>query len=101
MLPGMGPVVHEIVPDHHIVSRGETDSWCLLVEPTPEGRTRLISRWRQDWPRTAGTYVWLALADPGAFVMEQKMLRRIRDLAEEDGPVRRSAPRAIEKGGER
>jgi hypothetical protein len=101
MLPGMGPVVHEIVPDRYIVSRGETDSWCLLVEPTPDGRTRLISRWRQDWPRTAGTYLWLVLADPGAFVMERKMLRRIRDLAEEDGPVRRSAPRAIEKGGER
>jgi hypothetical protein len=89
MLPGMGPVVHEIVPDCYIVSRGETDSWCLLVEPMPESRTRLISRWRQDWPRTAGTYVWLALADPGAFVMEQKMLRRIRDLAERDGAVDR------------
>jgi hypothetical protein len=56
--------------------------------------TRLISRWRQDWPKTAGTYVWLVLADPGAFVMEQKMLRRIRDLAEEDGAARRIATRA-------
>jgi len=101
MLPGMGPVVHEIVPDHHIVSRGETDSWCLSVEPTPDGRTRLISRWRQNWPKTASTYVWLALADPGAFVMEQKMLRRIRDLAEKDGSARRIAPRAIETGGVR
>jgi len=82
MLPGMGPVVREIVPNHHIVSGGETDSWCLLVEATPEGRTRLVSRWRQDWPRSPGTYVWIALADPGAFVMEQKMLRRIRGLAE-------------------
>jgi hypothetical protein len=85
MLPGMGPVVREIVPNHHIVSGGEADSWCLLVEPTPDGRTRLISRWRQDWPKTASTYVWLALADPGAFVMEQKMLRRIRALAEKRG----------------
>jgi hypothetical protein len=101
MLPGMGPVVREIVADHHIVSRGETDSWCLLVEPTPDGRARLISRWRQDWPKTAGTYVWLAVADPGAFLMEQKMLRRIRDLAERNGAARRIAPRAIEKGGVR
>jgi len=82
MLPGFGPVVREIEPNHHIVSGGEADSWCLLVEPTPDGGTRLISRWRQDWPKTVGTYVWLAVADPGAFVMEQKMLRRIRDLAE-------------------
>jgi hypothetical protein len=82
MMPGIGPMVREIVPNHHIVSGSETDSWCLLVEPTPDGQTRLISRWRQDWPRTFGTYVWIAVADPGAFVMEQKMLRRIRDLAE-------------------
>jgi hypothetical protein len=101
MLPGIGPVVHEIVPTHHIVSGGEADSWCLLVDPTPDGRTRLISRWRQDWPKTASTYAWLVLADPGAFVMEQKMLRRIRDLAEKDGAARRIAPGAIEEGGER
>jgi hypothetical protein len=82
MLPSMGPVVREIAPDHHIVCGGEKDSWCLLVEPTPDDRTRLISRWRQDWPRSAGTYVWIALSDPGAFLMEQKMLRRIRELAE-------------------
>jgi hypothetical protein len=82
MLPGLGPIVIDIVPNHHIVSGGETDSWCLLVEPMPDGRTRLISRWRQDWSKTAGTYVWLALSDPGSFLMERKMLRRIRDLAE-------------------
>lgn len=78
----MGPIVREIVPNHHLVAGGETDSWCLMVEPTPDGRTRLISRWRQDWPRTAGTRVWVALADPGAFVMEQRMLRTIRNLAQ-------------------
>ena len=95
MLPGFGPGVQEIVPNHHIVSGDEADSWCLLVEPTPEGRTRLISRWRQDWPKTAGTYVWVALADPGAFVMEQRMLRRIRDLAERDALRSGSPPRAF------
>jgi hypothetical protein len=82
MLPGVGPVVREIERDRYIVSGDETDSWCLLVEPTTDGRTRLISRWRQDWPKSTGTYVWIALSDPGAFLMEQKMLRRIRDLAE-------------------
>jgi hypothetical protein len=100
MLPGMGPVVHEIVPERCIVSRGETDSWCLLVEPTPDGRTRLISRWRQDWPKTAGTYAWLVLADPGAFVMEQKMLRRIRDLAQRTGGAA-DRPTGHRDGGER
>jgi hypothetical protein len=82
MLPGFGPVVNEIEQNHHIVSNGQTDSWCLLVQPTHDGTTRLISRWRQDWPKSIGTYVWTAVADPGSFVMEQKMLRTIRDLAE-------------------
>ena len=82
MMPGFGPIVREIDPNQHLVSAGEADSWCLLVEPTADGRTRLISRWRQDWPRSLGTYVWIALADPGAFLMEQKMLRTIKRLAE-------------------
>ena len=82
MLPGFGPVVREIQTDHHILSGGETDTWCLLVEPLPDGRSRLVSRWRQDWPKTFGTRVWTLITDPGAFVMEQKMLRTIRTLAE-------------------
>jgi hypothetical protein len=90
MLPGFGPVVREIVPNHHIVSGGETDSWCLQVEPTTDGRTRLISRWRQDWPKSVGTYVWILLSDPGAFLMEQRMLRRIRHLAEREEAEHRS-----------
>ena len=92
MLPGFGPLVAEIVSDHHVVAAGETDSWCLLVESTEDGRSRLISRWRQDWPRSVGASIWIALADPGAFIMEQRMLRRIRDLAESRSVVERLAP---------
>ncbi|HEY6565893.1 MAG TPA: hypothetical protein VI341_00110 [Actinomycetota bacterium] len=85
MMPGFGPVVRAIEPDRHIVCGGEADSWCLLLEPTSDGGTRLISRWRQDWPKSLGTYVWIAIVDPGAFLMEQKMLRTIRDLAQGSG----------------
>jgi hypothetical protein len=95
MMPGFGPIVREVEPNQHLVSAGEADSWCLLVEPTADGRTRLISRWRQDWPKSLGTYVWIALADPGAFVMEQKMLRTIKRLAEmRPSRVRRSGVKA-------
>jgi len=87
MMPGMGPVIRTIEPDHVIVSGGDADSWCLSVERTDDGKTRLVSRWRQDWPRSPATYVWIALADPGAFIMERKMLRTIRDLAERGSPV--------------
>jgi hypothetical protein len=87
MLPGFGPTVREIAAGRYILSGGDTDSWCLLVEPTPDGKTRLISRWRQRWTKTLGTRLWIAIVDPGAFLMEQKMLRTIRDLAERtDGP---------------
>jgi hypothetical protein len=96
MTPTLGPIVREIVPGQHIVSSGEADSWCLLVEPIDGRRTRLISRWRQDWPRTPATFVWLALADPGAFLMEQKMLRTIRDLAERSA---RATRRSSTRGG--
>jgi hypothetical protein len=82
MLPGVGPIVREIVPDHCIVSAGDSDSWCLLLESTTDGDTRLISRWRQAWPHTIATRLWIAIVDPGAFIMERKMLRTIRDLAE-------------------
>jgi hypothetical protein len=87
MMPGLGPVVRAIDPGASIVSAGAADSWCLLVEPSGDGRTRLISRWRQDWPRSFATRVWTLIADPGAFIMERKMLLRIRDLAERTAAV--------------
>jgi hypothetical protein len=94
MMPGFGPIVREVEPNRHLVGAGDADSWCLVVEPTAVGRTRLISRWRQDWPKHLATYVWIALADPGAFVMEQKMLRTIKRLAETrpSGPRRSEVP---------
>jgi hypothetical protein len=91
MMPGMGPVVVDLEPDHHIVSAEPTSSWCLLLEPTADGGSRLISRWRQDWARTFATAVWIAVVDPGAFIMERKMLLRIRELAER-APAASAAP---------
>jgi hypothetical protein len=82
MVPGMGPVVREIAPNDHLLSAGEADTWCLQVRITPDGRTRLISRWRQDWPKGPATFVWGAISGPGAFVMERKMLLTLRERAE-------------------
>jgi hypothetical protein len=81
MMPGMGPVVREIEPNHHIVSGGETDSWCLMVEPVAEGTDAADQPVAAGLARTAATRVWIAIVDPGAFLMEQKMLRTIRDRA--------------------
>jgi hypothetical protein len=81
MMPGMGPIVRRIDPGRAIVSVGEADAWTLFLEPT-EGGTRLISRWRLDRPKTVASLLWMSIADPGAFVMERKMLLRLRELAE-------------------
>jgi hypothetical protein len=86
MIPGMGPTVREIVPEDHLLSAGESDTWCLQVRPDGAGGTRLVSRWRQDWPRTLGTAVWTTLSDPGAFVMERKMLLTLKRHAEAAAP---------------
>ncbi len=57
--------------------------WSFTLEPQGDGQTRLIARLRGGTPptlasRAAGRLFW----EPAHFVMEQKMLRRIRDLSE-------------------
>ncbi len=57
--------------------------WTFALEPQKDGQTRLIARLRGGTPptlmgRLAGRLFW----EPAHFVMEQKMLRRIRDLSE-------------------
>jgi hypothetical protein len=84
MIPDMGPEVRAIEPGRHLVSGdAEGGIWCLALYPDAGGRrTRLISRWRANWPFTAATAFWLLISDPGAFIMERKMLKGIKRRAE-------------------
>ena len=84
MMPGMGFEVRAIDPGRSIVSMLEDGSmsWCLALYPTGDGVTRLVSRWRPRFEITPATFLMIALSEPGAFIMEQKMLRSIRDRAE-------------------
>ena len=83
MLPGFGPKVRGIKPNEWFVCGGEEDgTWCLALYPTPEGTVRLVSRWRQDWPLTPATIFWILISDPGAFIMERKMLLNIKKRTE-------------------
>ena len=85
MMPDMGFEVLAIDPMRSIVSMLEdgTTSWCLGLYPEDGNRTRLVSRWRPKWGKiTPGSAFLIALSDPGSFIMEQKMLRGIRDRAE-------------------
>jgi hypothetical protein len=57
--------------------------WSFTLQPSTDGQTRLIARIRGGTPptlasRLLGRLFW----EPAHFVMEQKMLRTIRDLSE-------------------
>ena len=78
----MGPWVREVEPNRYLVAGDqEAGVWCLALHPTPGG-CRLVSRWRVDWPLTPATAFWILLSDPGAFIMERKMLKGIGSRAE-------------------
>jgi hypothetical protein len=82
MLPDMGPRVREVGPNRYLVAGDQKGgTWCLALYPA-EGGCRLVSRWRVDWPLTPATAFWILLSDPGAFIMERKMLKGIRSRAE-------------------
>jgi hypothetical protein len=84
MMPGMGPRVVSMDPNRALVSAADdgTTSWCLGLYPIEGGGTRLVSRWRIDFEVTPASAFFIALSEPGAFIMEQKMLRVIRDRVE-------------------
>jgi hypothetical protein len=82
MGPGMGPAVRALEPNRYLVAGDrEGGSWCLALRPVAGG-TRLVSRWRVRWPLTPATIFWVLLGDPGAFVMERRMLKGIKARAE-------------------
>lgn len=84
MMPSMGFIVSAVDEPRSIVSMLEdgTTSWCLGLYPEADGTTRLISRWRPHYERSVATVMMLLLVEPGTFIMEQKMLRTIRDRVE-------------------
>ncbi len=58
-------------------------SWGFYLEPLGENATRLIERWRADYnPNFVNNAFYNAFLEPGAFIMQQKMLRTLKELAE-------------------
>jgi hypothetical protein len=90
MMPEMGFVVDSIDEPRSIVSVLEdgSTSWCLGLYPVDDGGTRLVSRWRPNFDVTLATVLLTALSEPGTFIMEQKMLRTIRDRVEASRVIR-------------
>lgn len=81
-------VVKDVEPGRFLVlgpPAGAPDfaaTWTLALYPGPDGGTRLLSRVRARLPRGPRGWLWLALLDPGQFVMERKMLLEIKRRAE-------------------
>jgi hypothetical protein len=85
MMPGTGFDVTAIRDGHYFTVRApdQTVSWCLAVEPAGQRSCRLISRWRARWHVTPASAAWIALSEPGAFIMERRMLLGIKARAEQ------------------
>ena len=83
MTPELGFVVESVAPPTEIVSLSDDGStaWTLRLDPA-EGGCRLISRFRAPAPHGVAAHVWAAIAGPGAFIMELRMLKGIRSRAE-------------------
>ena len=84
MMPTMGFIVKAVHEPRSIVSVLEdgSTSWSLCVYPSGNNESRLVSRWRPRFENTPASVMMNLLADPGTFIMEQKMLRTIKDRVE-------------------
>ena len=75
----------------HETSAGGT--WTFILVPVTPAITRLIVRSRgPEAPTTLGRLFWLLVFEPAHFIMERKMILRIKELAEVHRPV--ATPRA-------
>ncbi len=98
---GIGPVVAEMEPNRYLLlasdsaersgldPSGQTPyadmflTWLFYLEPLHKDATRLIERVRVQWlpgfPADLDLYLFW---EPGSFLMERKMLLKIKELAE-------------------
>jgi hypothetical protein len=85
MMPRSGFDVVSVEDGRCFVARAQdgSTSWCLAVEPLDRHSCRLISRWHARWHITPASALWIALSDPGTFIMERKMLLGIKARAEQ------------------
>ena len=84
-----GMYIWAVKPNEYLVvgtppkMAGFQTTWTLALYPTPERGTRMISRLRihyDNW--TLSNILIFIVLDPGQFIMEQKMLRTLRDRVE-------------------
>lgn len=97
---GFGVPVAILEPCHALVLHGDTRlgtpvietlrpgdffniTWGWFLEPVDDHTTRLVERWRADWnPSRQNELFVRVFLEPGAFLMERKMLLGIQERAE-------------------
>ncbi|MGP6157787.1 MAG: hypothetical protein ACLPYS_09835 [Vulcanimicrobiaceae bacterium] len=58
-------------------------TWAFILDPIDENRTRLVMRTRSgEWDSTARRLLDFAFWEPAHFLMETRMMRTIKELAE-------------------
>ena len=80
----MLPVATVDKPHVLVLGAAPTGSWAIYLEAINGGTaTRLISRQRNYAEPSIGNFIiWRVITEPISFIMEQKMLREFKDLAE-------------------
>jgi len=82
VLPGQALVLQAADPK---TGEPAPASWSFVLAPQGS-HTRLVSRQRNQFEPTAANFVlWRVVTEPASFVMEQKMLRTLKVLAEGEG----------------
>jgi hypothetical protein len=97
---GMGVPVAILEPERALVLHGDTRlpgsgappvkpgeflavSWGFYLCVQGDGTTRLVERWRADWtPTVVNEVAYRLFLEPGAFLMERKMLLTLKHRAE-------------------
>ncbi len=83
--------VAEVIPNHALILQAAdpatetlaSASWAFILEEQSDGTTRLVVRSRNQYEPTVMNFViWRVFTEPVQFIMEQKMLRTIKMLAE-------------------
>jgi hypothetical protein len=68
-------------PEYLVWAKADS-SWAWTLTPLPGGRTRLVTRVRQYYPRRLASVIGVILLEFGDFPMMRQMLRGIRRRAE-------------------
>lgn len=84
-----------VLPPHTLVLGDKNGTWSFNLRPVDASTTRLVVRSHWYWPGPVGWFGQHAVLEPAHFIMERKMLKSIKSLAE--GAFEQAGRRAPEK----